>query len=60
MLLNVTEILLGSGSAETTSALSLVNPSNGIVLTSATALLTSFGILISNEYISKLKKDKLN
>ena len=35
--------------------MSLKNPSNGIILTSSTALLTSFAILITNEYISKLK-----
>ena len=35
--------------------MSLVNPSIGIVLTSSTALLTSIAILITNEYISKLK-----
>ena len=35
--------------------MSLVNPSIAIVLTSSTALLTSIAILITNEYISKLK-----
>ena len=35
--------------------MSLVNPSIAILLTSSTALLTSFAILITNEYISKLK-----
>ena len=35
--------------------MSLPNPSIGIVLTSSTALLTSLAILITNEYISKLK-----
>ena len=54
-LLIVTEILIGSGSAITTSTMSLINPSIGIVLTSSTALLTSLAILITNEYISKLK-----
>ena len=51
----VTEILIGLGSAITTSTMSLINPSVGIVLTSSTALLTSLAILITNEYISKLK-----
>ena len=55
ILLIVTEILIGSGSAITTSTMSLINPSIGIVLTSSTALLTSLAILITNEYISKLK-----
>ena len=35
--------------------MSLINPSIGIVLTSSTALLTSLAILITIEYISKLK-----
>ena len=35
--------------------MSLTNPSIGILLTSSTALLTSLPILITNEYISKLK-----
>ena len=55
VLLIVTEVLIGSGSAISTSTMSLINPSIGIVLTSSTALLTSFAILITNEYISKLK-----
>ena len=55
VLLIITEKLLGSGSAIGTSTMSLLNPSIGIVLTSSTALLTSIAILITNEYISKLK-----
>ena len=51
----ITEILIGSGSAISTSTMSLINPSIGIVLTSSTALLTSLAILITNEYITKLK-----
>ena len=47
--------MLGSGSATTTSTMSILNPSNGLVLTSCTALLTSLAILITNEYISELK-----
>ena len=35
--------------------MSVINPRFGIVLTSSTALLTSMAILITNEYISKLK-----
>ena len=35
--------------------MSLINPSIGIVITSSTALLRSIAILITNEYISKLK-----
>ena len=55
ILLIISEILIGSGSAISTSAMSVINPSIGIVLTSSTALLTSLAILITNEYISKLK-----
>ena len=55
VLLIISEILVGSGSAIGTSTMSLINPSIGIVLTSSTALLTSLAILITNEYISKLK-----
>ena len=55
VLLIITEFLVGSGSAISTSTMSLINPSIGIVLTSSTALLTSLAILITNEYISKLK-----
>ena len=55
VLLIITEILLGSGSAIGTSTMSLVNPSIGIVFTSSTASLSSIAILITNEYVSKLK-----
>ena len=55
VLLVFTEISVGSGSAIDSSTMSLVNPSIGMVLTSSTALLTSLAILITNEYISKLK-----
>ena len=47
--------MVGSGSAIGTSTMSLINPSIGVVLTSSSALLTSIAILITNEYISKLK-----
>ena len=55
VLLIVTEVLIGSGSATSTWNMLLINPSIGIVLTSSSALLTSLAILITNEYISKLK-----
>ena len=55
ILLIITEILIGSGSAIGTSTMSLINPSIGVVLTSSSALLTSIAILITNEYISKIK-----
>ena len=55
VLLIISEILLGSSSAIGSSAMSLINPGAGIVISSSTALLTSIAILITNEYISKLK-----
>ena len=54
-LLIKTELLVRSGSPIGTSTMSLLNSSEGIVLTSSTALLTSIAILITNEHISKLK-----
>ena len=47
--------LIGSGSAITSSTFSLINPSIRIPRASCSALLTSIAILITNEYISKLK-----
>ena len=55
ILLIITEILVGSGSAIGSSAMSLINPGAGIIILSSKALLTSIAILITNEYISKLK-----
>ena len=55
VLLIITEILIGSGSAITSSTFSLINASIGIPTASCSALLTSIAILITNEYISKLK-----
>ena len=55
VLLIITEILVGSGSTIATSTMGLINPSAGIIISSSTALLTSISILITNEYISKLK-----
>ena len=54
-LLIITEILIGAGSAVGSSSMALINPGAGIVISSSTALLTSIAILITNEYISKLK-----
>ena len=54
-MLIITEILVGSGYAISTSTMSLLNPSIGIVLTSSNASLSSLAILITNEYFSKLK-----
>ena len=55
IILITTEILVGTGSAVGSSTIGLINPSVGIVISSSTALLTSIAILITNEYISKLK-----
>ena len=55
ILLIITEILVGSASTVGTSTMGLINPGAGVILSSSTALLTSIAILITNEYISKLK-----
>ena len=54
--LKIFGIFLRSGSAISTSTMSLINPSIDLVLTSSTALLTYIAILITNDYISKIKK----
>ena len=55
ILLIITEILVGASSAVGSSSMALINPGAGIIVSSSTALLTSIAILITNEYISKLK-----
>ena len=55
VLLIITEILVGSASAVGSSTMGLINPGAGIIISSSTALLTSIAILITNEFISKLK-----
>ena len=55
VLLIILEILVGTGSAVGSSTMGLINPGAGIIVSSGTALLTSIAILITNEYISKLK-----
>ena len=55
VLLNITEILIGSASAVGSSTMGLTNPAAGNINSISTALLTSIAILIANEYISKLK-----
>ena len=50
-----TEILVASASTISSSTMGLINPVAGIIISSSTALLTSIAILITNEYISKLK-----
>ena len=55
ILLIITEILVGASSDFGTSSMALINPGAGIVISSSAALLTPLAILITNEYISKLK-----
>ena len=55
VILIFTEMLIGSGSAVGTSAMGLIKPGAGIIISSSRALLTSIAILITNEYISKIK-----
>ena len=55
VLLNITEILVGSGSAISSSAMGLINPGAGNIIWSSTTLLTSIATLITNQYISKVK-----
>ena len=55
VLLIITEVLVGAGSTIGSSTMGLINPSAGIIISSSTAFLTSIAILITNEYISKLK-----
>ena len=55
ILLIITETLIGSGSAIGSSTMGLINPGAGLIISSSTAPLTSIAILITNEYISKLK-----
>ena len=55
VLLIITENLVRSASTVGTATIGPINPSVGIVISSSTALLTSIAILITNEYISKLR-----
>ena len=56
----ITENLSGSASLIALSTLSINNPSVGITISSSKALLSSFAVLISEEYISKLKTKHTN
>ena len=60
IMFNINEFLVGSASTFSSSTLGLINPGTGIFISSSTALLTSIAILLTNEYISKLKKDLLS
>ena len=55
VLIIITELIVGSASAVSSTAMGLINLGAGIIVSSSTALLTSIAILITNEYISKLK-----
>ena len=55
VLLSINETLVGLASAVGSSSMGLINPGAGIIVSSITALLTSIAILITKEYISKLK-----
>ena len=54
-MLIITEISIGSGSAICSSTMGSISPGAGNIISSSTALLTSIAILITNEYVSKLK-----
>ena len=55
VILIITGILVGAGSAVGISTMSLIIPGATIIISSSTGLLTNFAILITNEYVSKLK-----
>ena len=55
VLINITEIFIGSGSTTGSSTRELINPGAGSNISSSTVLVTSIAILITNEYRSKLK-----
>ena len=48
-------MLIGSASTASSSTLAILNPSTGTAVSSSTALLTTIAILITKEFISKLK-----
>ena len=49
ILLIITEILIGSGSAIGSSTMGLTNPGAGIIISSSTALLTSIAIYLNHK-----------
>ena len=51
----LTEKLIGSASTIRSSTMGLINQGAGIKISVSTALLTSIAVLLTNEYISKLK-----
>ena len=54
VLLIITEIFVSSASTISSSTMGLKNPGAGII-SSSTALFTSIAVIITNEYISRLK-----
>ena len=54
-MLIITEIIIRSASSISSSTMGLINPGAVFSISSSTALLTSIAMLITNEYISKLK-----
>ena len=50
-----TETLFGSPSTISPSTMGLINPHAVIIISNCRALLTSFAVLITNEYFSRLK-----
>ena len=55
VILNISKILVCSASTLGSSTMGLINPGAGNIYSSSTALLTSIAILLTNEYISKIK-----
>ena len=51
MILIIAEYLLGSASTTTSFALTIVNPSVGIIISSSSALITSIATLFKNQKI---------
>ena len=55
VLLNITEILVGSATNTSSSTMGLINLGAGNIISSSAVFLTSIAIPIPNEYLSKLK-----
>ena len=55
IVLIITKIPVGWACAVGSSTMGLINPGAGIIISSSTALITSIAILITIEYIPKIK-----
>ena len=55
VLLIISEILIASASTFSSSTMGSINPGASIIVSSSTALLTSFAVLITKEHVSNLK-----